>query len=165
MHTDAIEILLLSSQTPSRSHASPLRASGPSCACSIRSRSTATLHSSTKASVLCGTGCRCEPTLNEQWRGDVVLASAKCRPNACQEVIEMRSNEASELSIGSARTVDDKGHAQEGEWQEFGIKCDNEERHLTARVVLGEGIRVCERQRGQEDESVQEAACDGLSRY
>lgn len=75
----------------------------------------------------------------------------------------MRGDETSKLAECSVLTVDDEGHEQEGEGQELRVEVHNKEAYLTRRVVLGERVRVCEGEGGEERIAVKEDTCKRLS--
>lgn len=56
----------------------------------------------------------------------------------------MGGEKTGKLSGSCLRAVDDEGHEEQGEGQEFGVKGYNEEGYGACRVVLGECIRVGE---------------------
>jgi hypothetical protein len=93
-------------------------------------------------------------------RGDVVLATAKRRPNPCQEVVQMRGNKTRTLRECGVGTVNDEGHEEQRERKVFRVEGDDEEGDLARGVVLREGVCVGEREGGKEGVRVENAACE-----
>jgi hypothetical protein len=154
----------LPSETTARSHIAKLRTGATSSARLVRAcLASATLHSVSVAPILRRSGCRTEPALHCLWCEDVVLASTERRPDACEEVVQVCGDETKDLSEGSVLAVDDECHKQQSERQELGVKVHDEEIDLTGGVVLGERVRVCEREGGEERVTVKKHTCGRLS--
>lgn len=120
------------------------------------------LHSVPISPVLRRPGCCSEPALHCLRCENVVLASAECGPNACEEIEQVSCDETGELAECSALAVDDEGHKQQGEGQVLRIEVHNEEANLTRWVVLGECVGVCEGKGGEERVAVQKDTCKRL---
>jgi len=156
-YVHAIDIpCLIASKSPSRPNASPpiahprRRTRGPS------RRSTSTrlpLHDMTKPPILrAHTGSK--QSSDKAWGNDVILATAKRRPDPREEVVQVRSEQARKLCGRRVRAVDDEGHEEQGKGQEFGVEVDDEEVDLARGVVLGEGVGVGEGEGGEEGVAV-----------
>lgn len=155
----------LPSKPATRSHSTPrVCASSPACTwlctASRRTRRPSTsFNYMTISPVLDTARCCAEPTLDHLRSADVVGSTAKRRPDPCEEVVEMRGNDASQLRSSSFRTVGDKSEEEHGEGQILCVKVDDEELDRARRVVLAKGVCVGEGQRGKKRICVQKAAC------
>ena len=114
------------------------------------------------APILHRPGGRAKPALHHLRRCDVVLASAERRPNARQEVEQVRGDEACGLAERSLRAVDDEGHECERVGQVFRVEGHDEKGHLPSGVFLGVGVGVREGQGGEEGVAVEEDTCKCL---
>lgn len=157
-------VVLLPSKTTARTHASKICAGAVSSTGLVgASLAPTTLHSVSVTPVLRRSRRRTEPPLHDLRCEDVVLASTECRPDACEEVVQVCGDQTEDLGQRGVLTVDDEGHEQQSEWQELGVKIYDEEVDLTRGVVLGERVRVCEREGGEERVTVEKHTCGRLS--
>jgi len=91
-----------------------------------------------------------EPALHHLRCANVVFATAKCRPDPCQEVVQVCGEETHELSESGIRTVHDEGHEEHSEGQVFAFEGNDEEGYGSGGVILGERVGVGEGQRREE---------------
>lgn len=75
----------------------------------------------------------------------------------------MGGEETGGLGHGLRLAVDDECHEQQSKRQVLRIEINDEEGDLASGVVLGEGVRVGEREGRKEGICVQEDASDGLN--
>jgi hypothetical protein len=115
-----------------------------------------------KSAILRRPGTRHERTFDKPRRRDVILSAAKRGPNARQEVVQMRGDQAGDLRHSGLRAVHDEGHEEQRKGQELCVEVENEKVDLARGVVLGEGVCVCEREGGEKGVAVQAEACEGL---
>jgi hypothetical protein len=154
--------ILHSSQPAARTNASPRVTCAASTRGIVTSIAPAARHRIPITPVLRNANLRAEPALHHLRREDVVAAAAERGPDAREEVVQMRGDEACELRLGMVGAVDDKRHEEHGPGQELCVEVYDEEVDLARGVVLSVRVGVGERQGREERVAVKQNACDSL---
>lgn len=94
-----------------------------------------------------------EPSADEQRRVDKLAPATVLWPDLGQEVVEMRSNEASCLVQSSDWRGHDERHSEHSVWQVLGGESDDEVAQLPVRVLLSVRIRQSQGERAEEEDS------------